>query len=98
MIKMYISKIDKNGRATIPAEIRKILDLSEQDEIIWLPMGKKVEIMKKKPYSDEEIDEWINILKQNPLKCFTSQKAEEVKSLQSEAMDEWYLSKLGLRE
>ena len=95
---MFVSKVDKNGRATIPAEIRKILDLSEKDEVIWLPMGKKVEIIKKHSHSNKEIDEWISFLKRNPLKCFISPDNEETLSLQSEAMDEWYLSKLGLRE
>jgi len=57
-----------------------------------------VEIMKKKSYANEEIDEWIDVLKNNPLKCFISQDDDETPSLQSEAMDEWYLSKLGLRE
>lgn len=95
---MHVSKIDKNGRATIPAEIRKVLGLSEQDEIIWILMGNKVEVLKKKDYSDEEIDKLIDNLRKNPLKCFEVKESETRKSLQSEAMEDWYLSKLGLME
>jgi len=95
---MFFSKIDKNGRSTIPAEIRKILGLSEQDEIIWIPIGNKIEVMKKKVYSDEEIDRIVEDLEKNALKCFSSEEDKEKLSLQSEAMDDWYLSKLGLTE
>jgi len=91
---MWKTKVDKLGRTSIPAEIRKRLGIRENDEIIWVLENDRAYIIKRTDINVDEVIEW---LRTNAPKCFVSE--EEVEKWDKWGMDkEWAMKKLGLKQ
>ena len=43
---LKVTKVGKYYRTTIPEEVRRILDIGEGDEVVWIKLGDKIIIEK----------------------------------------------------
>ena len=91
--------MDEEGRVEVPREVRRQMGLKPGDMLVWIPMG-SVALVRKRPETRvDEIRRRINELKKKAPECFAANRAElSSTSLLSEALREWALAKLGLRE
>mgnify|MGYP000412651176 CR=1 FL=1 len=91
---MWKTKVDKLGRTSIPAVIRKRLGIKENDEVIWILENDRAYILKE---SSTEIDDAIEWLKKNAPECFVNR--EIVNEYEKWGMHrEWMKKKLGLKQ
>lgn len=91
---MWKTKVDKLGRTSIPSEIRKRLNIMENDEIFWILENDRAYIVKQNEVNVEDVIAW---LKSNAPKCFTSD--EKLEEFDKWGMDKaWMEKKLGLKE
>ena len=90
---MWRTKVDKLGRTSIPAEIRKKLGIKENDEVIWILENNRAYIIKPLDVNVGELIEW---LRNNAPSCCTEEKAEEFDKWGIDR--EWALKKLGLKQ
>jgi len=91
---MWRTKVDKLGRTSIPAEIRKRLGIKENDEIVWVLENDRAYIIKRRNINVDEVIDW---LRTNAPECFTSK--EEVGEKDKWGVDkEWAMKKLGMRQ
>jgi len=91
---VWKTKVDKLGRTSIPAEIRKRLGIKENDEIIWILENGRAYIIKRMNIKVDEVIDW---LRTNAPECFTSK--EKTEDRDKWGMDkEWAMKKLGMRE
>jgi len=67
---MPITKIDRRGRITIPKEIRRDLDLKEDDELLIFKLNEALEEFKKIKDKDiRKIEEEVNKLAKEKLEA-----------------------------
>ena len=91
---MWKTKVDRLGRTSIPAEIRKRLGIKENDEIIWILENGRAYIIKR---ANIKVDEVIDWLRTNTPECFTSE--EETKERDKcRIVKKWAMKKLGMRQ
>ena len=90
---MWKTKVDKLGRTSIPAEIRKRLGIKENDEIIWVLENDRAYIIKR---TNIRVDEVIDWLRTNAPECFTRKDVKEQDKWQIDG--EWTMKKLGGRQ
>jgi AbrB family looped-hinge helix DNA binding protein len=94
-IMAHTTKMDKQGRLIIPAEIRKKLSLNENTELQIEILGNQLIIKKKLAVSKEKLNTWKKKLLDMKIKAFTEEKSHEGQS--TKWMSEEYVrNKLGL--
>ena len=91
------SKLDKLGRTVVPSPVRKALGLKAGDELEWIILPGRAVVRRKARASPEEIRRRIEELRKRAPKCFVEECEEEM-SPYEEAIHEWALAKLGLKE
>ena len=96
---MATSVVDEQGRVRIPEEVRRRMGLKAGDTIVWVPLGSVALVRKKGKVSVEEIRRRIDELRRKAPECFTADETElPPAGPEAEALREWALAKLGLRE
>jgi len=96
---MASSIIDEEGKVRIPEEIQRQMGLRVGDTLVWIPVGSIAIVKKKTRMNVEEIKKRIDELRKKAPECFTANEEElPPASPASEALREWALAKLGLRE
>ncbi|TFG18810.1 MAG: AbrB/MazE/SpoVT family DNA-binding domain-containing protein [Promethearchaeota archaeon] len=94
-IMAHTTKLDKQGRLIIPAEIRKKLSLSEDSVLIIEILGNQLIIKKKMAVSKEQREDWKKKLKNMEIRAFTEEYNQNNES--TKWMSEEYVrNKLGL--
>ena len=96
---MATSVVDEQGRVRIPEEVRRRMGLKAGDTIVWVPLGSVALVRKKGKVSVEEIRRRIDELRRKAPERFTADETElPPAGSEAEALREWALAKLGLRE
>lgn len=91
---MWRTKVDRLGRTSIPAEIRKRLGIRENDEVIWVLENDRAYIVKQ---NDIDVEELIAWLRRNAPECFTENVEEE--EFDKWGFDKkWVMRKIGLKQ
>ncbi len=87
------TKIDKLGRTSVPAKIRKFLKIKQGDNLIWkLEEGK---IIVEKDEEGKTVEEIIDWLEKNAPKCTEWEIRKS--GYKIEGFDKWSKKKLGLK-
>ena len=94
VIGMKKTKVDQLGRTSVPAEIRRLLNINDGDKLVWRQEEGKIII--EKEGEGKNADEVIGWLRENAPECFT----EEIQKngYKIEGLDTWSKRKLGLKE
>ena len=96
---MATSVIDEQGKVRIPEEVRRQMDLRAGDILVWVPLGSTALVRKKGKTSVEEVRKRIDELRRKAPECFVADEEElPPASPEAEALREWALAKLGLKE
>jgi len=96
---MATSVIDEQGKVRIPEEVRRQMDLRAGDTLVWVPLGSIALVRKKIKTSVEEVRRRIDELRRKAPECFVAGEEElPPASPEVEALREWALAKLGLKE
>ena len=48
-VELKVTRMGKYSRTTVPEEVRKLLNLREGDEIVWVLEGNKIVVEKRRP-------------------------------------------------
>jgi len=82
-----------------PEEVRRQMDLRAGDILVWVPLGSTALVRKKGKTSVEEVRKRIDELRRKAPECFVADEEElPSASPEVEALREWALAKLGLKE
>jgi AbrB family looped-hinge helix DNA binding protein len=93
--KMEYIKVDKQGRITIPSQIRNSLSLSENSVLEIAVQANEIILRKSTPSDSKEIDEWFEFMKSAP----TPRAKNDVLIDESKYYSEDYVKqKLGIEE
>ncbi|RLF08565.1 MAG: hypothetical protein DRJ69_06160 [Thermoprotei archaeon] len=96
---MATSVVDEQGKVRIPEEVRRQMDLRAGDTLVWIPLGSTALVRKKGKTSVEDIRRRIDELRRKAPECFVADEGElPPVSPDVEALREWALAKLGLKE
>jgi len=96
---MATSVVDEQGKVRIPEEVRRQMDLRAGDTLVWIPLGSTALVRKKGKTSVEDVRRRIDELRRKAPECFVVDETElPPASPEAEALREWALAKLGLRE
>lgn len=86
-------KIDKQGRITIPAQIRNVLSISENNILEIDLQANQIVIRKKNSIDQEEIEKWFNNLSKTSIPALKESSDHEESKYYS---DEYVKQKLGI--
>jgi len=96
---MATSVIDEQGKIRIPEEVKRQMDLRAGDTLVWILLGSTALVRKKGKTSVEDIRRRIDALRRKAPECFVTDEGElPPVSPDVEALREWALAKLGLKE
>ena len=70
----YTVKIDKQGRLTIPSEIRKKLNLTGEKKVTLKVKGNKVIIEFNDPNLEQRVENWYKKMLKSSVKAFTNKE------------------------
>jgi len=97
---MPSSVVDERGRVEIPKEVRKRMGVMAGDVLLWVPLGSSALVTRRRGKAGrEEVRERLEKLRAKAPECFAV-GVEDLPPLEaaSEALREWAMSKLGLKE
>ena len=96
---MATSVIDEQGKVRIPEVVRHQMGLKAGDTLVWIPLGSTALVRKKGKMSVEDVKRRIDELRRKAPECFVTDE-EELPPVSSEveALREWALARLGLRD
>ena len=96
---MATSVVDEQGKVRIPEEVKRQMDLRAGDILVWIPLGSTALVRKEGKTSIEDVRRRIDELRRKAPECFVAGEEElPPASPEVEALREWALAKLGLKE
>ena len=87
-------RVDKYGRIVLPKEIREMLGIRENSELILSVREDEIVLIVQREDLEKKVDDLIEFLKNNAPKAFVSEVEENEKWLTRK----YSLEKIGLKE